>query len=239
MDRTFNPYSAPQTGFEPPSGGPGLWRAHAYEDQQRKVTFVGIALALFALALLGAIASNLLELSFLEEARAGRVTEAQGEANDQRQLAVVALWWLAYLACVIAISSFLHRANKNARALAGDEALLEYTPGWTVGWFFVPLLNLWKPFRAVQEMFAVSRPRGDGIVGIWWASWIAMSVVGRVSQQFSTKATEIEDFVRANHIDTFHSIVSLVATAMVWTVVRSLHRLQRAHHERGGPDMPA
>jgi hypothetical protein len=239
MDRTFNPYSAPQTGFEPPRVGPGFGPTHGYEDQQRKVALVGIALLVFALASVASVASNLLELSFLEEARAGHLTEAEGEANDQRQLIVLAFWWLAYFGCVVSICSFLHRANKNARALAGDGALLEYTPGWTVGWFFVPLLNLWKPYRAVQEMFTVSQPHGTGTLVVWWGSWIAMNVAGRVSQQFAKNATEIDDFVRANNIDTVHSVVGLVATAMVWAVVRSLHRLQRAHHETGTPNMPA
>lgn len=233
MDRTFNPYTAPQTGSEPPRLGHRSGAAYAYEDQQRKVTFVGVATSAFAIALVATIVSNQIELSFLAEAEGGHVTEADGEANDARQFLVFVFYLIAWIGCIVAIASFLHRANKNARALAGDSVALEYTPGWTVGWFFVPVLSLWKPYRAVQEMFRVSHYDGNGLLGMWWASWILMNVVGRVSQRLSEKATEIDDFVLANNLDTVHSLLSLVATGMVWAVVRSLHRLQRFHHESG------
>jgi len=235
MDRTFNPYSAPQTGSEPPRAGPV--RTHEYEDQQGKVAVIRIALLAFAATLVLSVVSDLMALSFLEDAKAGRATEADGEANDQRELIVVALWWLAYLASAVAIASFLYRANKNARALAG--VVLEYTPGWTVAWFFMPVLNLWKPYRAVQEMFAVSQPRATGTLAVWWGSWIGMNIMGRVSARFSNDANDIREFVRAYQVDMVHSTVALVATALVWEVVSSLHRAQRAHHESGGSATPA
>lgn len=47
-----------------------------------------------------------------------------------------------------------YRAAANNRAL-GARAL-EYTPGWTVGWFFVPFANLIMPCLAIQEIWTTS-----------------------------------------------------------------------------------
>jgi hypothetical protein len=236
MQQQPNPYSAPVAADPPPMTG-GMF-GEAYTSQAGKAKVITILVILFALTHIAAIGSNLLELEFLERATTGNVTELEGEANDQRQLLVFAGTFGAFIACAVAIGMFLHRANKNARALAGEGVPLEYTPGWTVGWFFVPLLNLWKPYRAVGEMFTVSRPTGTGMLGVWWAAWIAMNVVGRVSQRYSTSAEAIDEFVTANHIDSAHSLVSILAALTVLWVVRTLHRLQEQHAGTGRPDMP-
>lgn len=60
----------------------------------------------------------------------------------------------------------------------------EYTPGWAVGWWFVPLANLVKPKQAMDEAWLASDPllpagatgwrgrRVNPILGWWWAAWI-------------------------------------------------------------------
>jgi hypothetical protein len=197
-----------------------------------------VVLAAFAVAHLLALGSNVLELSFLEQARQGLVTEADGEANDNRQLLIAGLTLVTYIACAITIGMFLHRANKNARALAGGEIPLEYTPGWTVGWFFVPLLNLWKPYAAVSEMFTVSRPAKPSMLGAWWAAWIVMLIVGRISQKLVLGASTIDEFVTSDYVSSAHSLVAVAAAAAALWMVRTLHALQQAHYESGRPSMP-
>jgi len=47
-------------------------------------------------------------------------------------------------------------AAKNVRAL-GQQGL-EYTPGWCVAWWFIPVAYLWKPFLAMREIWKASDP---------------------------------------------------------------------------------
>src|SRR5262249_21379522 len=75
---------------------------------------------------------------------------------------------------------WIHRAAKNLRALGRRG--LAFTPGWCVGWFFVPFGNLVKPYQAVSEIWKASAPdadadgwrarSGSSLVGLWWAMWI-------------------------------------------------------------------
>ena len=37
-----------------------------------------------------------------------------------------------------------------------------FTPGWSVGWFFVPIMNPWKPFQAMREIWQASAEPGNG-----------------------------------------------------------------------------
>lgn len=78
------------------------------------------------------------------------------------------------LAAFVLFLMWLHRANRNLRALAGET--LTITPGWAVGWFFIPLASLWMPYMAVKEVWRASHRhtgRGAALVGWWWAAMLA------------------------------------------------------------------
>jgi hypothetical protein len=57
---------------------------------------------------------------------------------------------------------------------------LKYSPGWAVGSFFVPILNIFRPYQIAQEIWKASDPEAStvswkqskpGIVVIlWWLS---------------------------------------------------------------------
>jgi hypothetical protein len=63
---------------------------------------------------------------------------------------------------------------------------MTYTPGWSVGWFFVPLANLVMPYLVIREIWQASGP-GQGanwrrapvsaVLSVWWV----VGVVGGMS----------------------------------------------------------
>ncbi len=91
---------------------------------------------------------------------------------------------VVYLGGIFFFFIWLVRANKNARALGARD--MEFTPGWMVGWFFVPLANLFKPYEAVGELYLASDPGSDAeswgaaemprTILAWWLSWIAFGL---------------------------------------------------------------
>ena len=77
----------------------------------------------------------------------------------------------------IAVGMWIHRAHTNIHAaqLGG----LEFTPGWAVGWFFIPIASLWKPFQAMRELWNASVGSGNALdepanslLWVWWLAWI-------------------------------------------------------------------
>jgi len=54
---------------------------------------------------------------------------------------------LLYLISIVVFLTWIHRNNKNLRALSGEE--MEYTPGWAVGWYIVPITNIYNPFKVI------------------------------------------------------------------------------------------
>jgi hypothetical protein len=95
---------------------------------------------------------------------------------------------IAFIASVVVISMWIHRAHRNLHE-AGYPGL-SYTPGWAVGWFFIPIANLFKPFQAMRSLWSESHGIGDsyaapapGMLSAWWGCWIAGNILGNVSMR--------------------------------------------------------
>jgi hypothetical protein len=72
-------------------------------------------------------------------------------------LLFAAIGWVISLAAGIAYCRWLSRAYQAHRHLAGRSLRLSPTPAvWS---FFVPILNLYRPYLAVRDLYAASDPR--------------------------------------------------------------------------------
>lgn len=95
-----------------------------------------------------------------------------------------------FILSVIFVAMWIHRAHANLHE-SGVE-MLNFTPGWAVGWYFIPIMNLFKPFQAMRELWTESRGVADsyaseapGSLGLWWGAWIAGNILGNVSTRMS------------------------------------------------------
>jgi hypothetical protein len=78
----------------------------------------------------------------------------------------------AFLGTVITYLRWLHLMVRQLNALGVD---VEVTPGWAVGYWFVPFANLVKPYRTVKNIVsALGGPELVSSLGVgwWWATWI-------------------------------------------------------------------
>ncbi len=76
---------------------------------------------------------------------------------------------------------WLFRATANVHALGAD---VSFAPGWAVGWFIVPIVDLWMSFLVVEELWRASADARDWrrqlapwLVIHWWAISVAAFVV--------------------------------------------------------------
>ena len=59
-------------------------------------------------------------------------------------------WTILMIPGMVLFFVWIRRANINADALVRSR--MEFTPGWAVGWFFVPFANLFKPYQVMAEI---------------------------------------------------------------------------------------
>src|SRR5689334_7274535 len=109
---------------------------------------IGLLLAVVVLSV-GSIMSELQQVDLLTRISTSDFTMSEVTSNDSRQFAVLVAKLALLVATAVAFLIWFHRAHKNLPALGARE--LKYTPGWAVGGFFVPLLNLVRPADVMRE----------------------------------------------------------------------------------------
>lgn len=178
-----------------------------------------------------------------------------GESITEVLFVLVTLLQVAvFIATVVAFLMWMHRAYRNLPALGAHG--LDTTPGWAVGYFFIPFANLVKPFQVVREIWRKSRPVGEeresfggvsphagtpALVGWWWAFWIIANIAGRVSERVDRAGT-----IESTIIGTWANIASdglfIIAAVLAIVVVKRIDDFQEAKFKemggQGGPPPP-
>ena len=80
----------------------------------------------------------------------------------------------------ILVLTWVYRAMAVAHDISPE---LTISPGWAVGWYFVPVASLWKPYEAMREIWqgSAGSTRASGshaLINWWWAAWITRSLMG-------------------------------------------------------------
>jgi uncharacterized protein DUF4328 len=119
----------------------------------------------------------------------GAIAETTHLLWTAQRNALVAISWLlvAFPGSVVMVSLWVHRAYANLEPLGRRGSR---SPALAVGWFFIPVANLWKPYQVVAELW--SKTLGSvphGLLGSWWACWLAGIVVGNLQMQVSLRET--------------------------------------------------
>jgi hypothetical protein len=104
-----------------------------------------------------AVVSGLLQVELLSRmARGTGFTMEEAALNDSRQRLIGGLQSLLWIGTSISFLIWFHRMHKNLPSL-GQKRLI-FTPGWAVGFFFVPFHNFVLPFQAMREICQGSDP---------------------------------------------------------------------------------
>ena len=156
----------------------------------------GMLLATLALAVV-AVYSGLLQVDLISRAASAGISNADAAANDARQQLVGVLQVGAFVGTGMVFLAWFRRVHANLGSLGGRE--LKYTPGWAVGGFLVPFLNLVRPLQVMREVWHGSDPSGlerdiaaggplarnqlrsPALVGWWWALFVLSSFLGWLS----------------------------------------------------------
>ncbi len=120
---------------------------------------------------------------------------------------------------------WIYRTNKNLHALSGEDMV--FTPGWSVGWYFIPIANLYKPYQVMKEIWEVShknRTVTDSIVGWWWALWVISNFLGRLALKLVIRADDAAGYaasamtyIVSDGLDVILNIVALLLVTRIWT----------------------
>lgn len=140
-----------------------------------------------------------------------------------------------FLISAIAISMWLYRAHANLHE-AGIEGL-EYTPGWGVGWYFIPFANLVKPFQSMKELWREShRARSDdegvtpGNLALWWGLWIVGGIIGNIAGRMAM-SDNVSTYELSITLSIISSVCNLGAAVLILMIVKQITKVQGSLEE--------
>lgn len=200
--------------------------------------------AQFAKAMLlvnAAVAAVSLLVNLYAATSAGASVTLGEERIDAAELTLglVALAQLfVYLATIVVFIVWLHRAYKNLPAFGVQT---EHSPGWAIGGWFVPFLNLVRPYQIVKETWVKSDPgvhfsagyadagpgpRAATLVGVWWAFWLISNIVDNIHGRLIGDAQTPDQVSTAATLGIASSALTVAAAALAFLVVKNIDRMQ-------------
>jgi hypothetical protein len=121
----------------------------------------------------------------------------------------------------------------------------EYSPGWAVGFFFVPFLNLYRPCQIAQEMWKSSDPEtvgsasawqassGSALITFWWVMEIITRIADRVSAAMSREpAANFDQMLGQTGMGIVAILLSMLTQALLIKIILDLSRRQLERHAR-------
>ena len=209
---------------------------NSYKNSSSLTKWVRYMLYAQVLVAIVSISSNYLEYQLLSDYQNGVYTSqelavADGEASDQRQQIVAIVYMVVFIVSGFLILRWIHRANYNARQLGANE--MEFTPGWSIGYYFIPVLTLWKPYQAMKEIWQASHNSNDWafekispIVGLWWFLWIITNMIGQAVFRMSTGAEELPELMNLNLVTQACDALAIPLALVTLSIVNSIYKAQ-------------
>lgn len=208
----------------PPTPAYTQTSGYAYtKDPKALTTFLLIMLwVTFGMEIISAL-SNLAEMALLD----GNFTEAEASANDARQVFVGSLYLIVFIVTAVPFLMWIYRANLNCRGFGAQG--MKFTPGWSVGYYFIPIINLYRPLQAMKEIGQVSQnptnwqsEKISPLFGWWWALWLVAWILGHMVWRLTMNARSIEDFQTVSGLSVLGNLNGIALCLVAITMIKSI-----------------
>ena len=137
---------------------------------------------------------------------------------------------------------WIHRAHRNLPSLGNTS--LKYSPGWAVGWFFVPILSLWKPYQVTTEIWKASDPTTDindstawqkspasSIVSSWWFLFLVSAFISYIVMSFVLQAETPNELLTASWWSFIMGVIDIVIAILTILIVRNIDQRQQMKNQ--------
>ena len=231
--------------IEPPTNVPYFMRRPRFTPLSTPATWLYVLFAAFIFASVLAMGADIYQYATLEQVDRGEfVSTTDRDAATAIFGGMKVLQYLAVMGIAGVFIWWVRRATCNVRALGAEKP--EFSPGWSVGWWFIPFANWVQPVRVISQAWRASDPtlpadetpgwrkaKLSPLVPIWWLGWLignnAWSIAFSSIDENSMTISEQSNLVALVLV---LDIVMLVVAALSIWLVAALTRRQSVANER-------
>jgi len=143
------------------------------------------------------------------------------------------IYMIGLIGSIITFSMFSFRAMKNLHIWGSRKA--EMSPGWTVGWYFIPFANLWKPLQAMNQIWDGTEELSSEKtirypnIGSWWGLWIVTNISANISFRMSLADPLTESaFKTGAMLDILSSVTGILAVLIIIPILKRIFEMQES-----------
>ena len=172
--------------------------------------------------------------------------DAQLQSTDLVFLIIAALILVIGIVALIVTLYWFYRANKNIHAFGAKDVS---SPIMAVVWWFIPILDLWKPHSVAQQIWKASNPQiilsngiewknspRSNIIILWWVLFLLSIFIGIAgefitppeSEQLSYNNTYTEQSmpIYVGLLNILSTIPAIVSTFFFIRIIRQISAWQ-------------
>lgn len=190
-----------------------------------------------------AVVSDYIEIQLISRIMRGEIiTMAEVNANDIRQNVIITIYLVLFYITAILFCMWIHRAHRNLPSLGASG--LKYSPWWAVGGFFVPFLNLVRPFQVTTEIWKASDPTTDvndsvawqsaptsPFIISWWVLFLISGLLGNLILRLSLQAETLGEMLTKSWVAFATDIVEIPAAILLILVIRNIDLRQEKRNQ--------
>jgi hypothetical protein len=184
--------------------------------------------------------SSYMQYDLLQTLASGEYVSSEAiEANNNRELAIGTFYSIASLISAVTFIMWFKRAYHNLHQKADS---LLYTEGWTIGSWFVPIINLYRPYRIMKELYVKTKElleKGGFLasyttsyVNLWWAFWIISAFIG--SFIFIYKTNTIDDYIAVTFVQIILVVLDVLHVSITVKVIKDYSEAETLLRESEG-----
>lgn len=180
--------------------------------------------------------SGFFQYNLLQNLSAGiEVSDEAINANDLREGAIGVLYLVVIIISGVTFIRWFRRAYFN---LHTQVSYLEHAEGWAAGAWFVPIINLFRPYNIMRELYdetdELLEKKVEGyttmlrstVVGWWWFFWITSSLLSNASYRLSMHAESIEAFSNVTILGMASNVFGIPAALLVVKVIKDYSNME-------------
>lgn len=173
-------------------------------------------------------------------------TMEEAESNDLRQRIIALFFLVAFITSIITYIRWFRRAYYNLHLRV---KYLEHTEGWAAGAWFVPIVNLFRPYQIMKELYvetekflrkndtSYTKSTSTTMVGWWWAVWIISTLIDRINFNISQKAETLDEINTSTIWSILASVFGIPLAILAIKVIKDYSEIETAFHQYQEPKL--
>lgn len=198
-------------------------------NEQRAKNALTLLWIMLGLEIISLISSGLQYNLLSQISDFGSLTPEEADANDTREGIIGIMYLIAYIISVVTFIMWFRRAYYNLHLRAKN---LSYSDDWAAGSWFVPFMNLVRPYKIMKELYerTIDLYRKNGvklnfelnssIVGWWWTFWIVSNIIGNITFRITNSADTVDELLTATTFSIFNYLLGIPLALLAIRVIK-------------------